>query len=166
MNPGSQSVMEGKVNSRIMTKRSQPRKGSAALYMSPIVVSLGATPFITKRLMPNGGEVPAISIFRRKRTPNQTSLYPRFRITGTKMGRTIIIMDTTSMKPPRNRMMTCMIMTITIGGRERFEAISLNPALAPLKARTWLYHYNDGDKPDAQADGFLGFVLPRQTFVF
>jgi len=37
---------------------------------------------------------------------------------------------------------------------------------ASIKAKTWLYHYNDGAKPDAQADGFLGFVRPGQTFVF
>jgi len=37
---------------------------------------------------------------------------------------------------------------------------------ASVKAKTWLYHYNDGDKADARADGFLGFVRPGQTFVF
>ncbi|VEH28122.1 metal-dependent hydrolase of the beta-lactamase superfamily transporter III [Legionella sainthelensi] len=31
--------------------------------------------------------------------------------------------------------------------------------LAPeIKAKLWLYHYNDGKLPDAQFHGFLGFV--------
>jgi ribonuclease BN (tRNA processing enzyme) len=35
-----------------------------------------------------------------------------------------------------------------------------------VKAKTWLYHYNDGDKADAVADGFRGFVRAGQTFTF
>jgi ribonuclease BN (tRNA processing enzyme) len=35
---------------------------------------------------------------------------------------------------------------------------------AAVKARMWLYHYADGPLPDAPADGFAGFVRPRQTF--
>lgn len=35
-----------------------------------------------------------------------------------------------------------------------------------LKAKMWLYHYNDpwGNLPDAVADGFAGFVMPGQEF--
>jgi ribonuclease BN (tRNA processing enzyme) len=33
-----------------------------------------------------------------------------------------------------------------------------------LKARMWLYHYQDTTLPDAQADGFAGFVTQGQTF--
>jgi len=35
---------------------------------------------------------------------------------------------------------------------------------AAIKAKMWLYHYGDGDLPDALADGFQGFVRPRQVF--
>lgn len=36
--------------------------------------------------------------------------------------------------------------------------------LAPeIKAKMWLYHYNDGVLPDAHADGFKGFISCGQT---
>jgi len=39
---------------------------------------------------------------------------------------------------------------------------TLDPA---IKAKMWLYHYNNQVKlPDAKADGFGGFVVPGQTF--
>ncbi|GAK53884.1 beta-lactamase domain protein [Candidatus Moduliflexus flocculans] len=34
------------------------------------------------------------------------------------------------------------------------------------KQKMWLYHYQDGVLPDAQADGFAGFVQRGQTFDF
>jgi len=35
-----------------------------------------------------------------------------------------------------------------------------------LKNKMWLYHYNDGELPDAKKDGFLGFVEKGQLFKF
>ena len=35
-----------------------------------------------------------------------------------------------------------------------------------LKKKMWLYHYNVGKLPNAEADGFLGFVKKGQTFLF
>lgn len=35
-----------------------------------------------------------------------------------------------------------------------------------IKKKMWLYHYNPLPLPDAKADGFQGFVLPRQSFDF
>jgi ribonuclease BN (tRNA processing enzyme) len=35
-----------------------------------------------------------------------------------------------------------------------------------IKQKMWLYHYSDGELPDAQADDFAGFVKPRQVFEF
>lgn len=35
-----------------------------------------------------------------------------------------------------------------------------------IKNKMWLYHYSDGVLPDANADGFAGFVKPRQEFDF
>ncbi len=35
-----------------------------------------------------------------------------------------------------------------------------------LKGRMWLYDYQDGEKPDCTADGFLGWVQQGQVFEF
>ena len=35
---------------------------------------------------------------------------------------------------------------------------------ADIKAKMWLYHYWDGDLPDAEADGFAGFIKQGQVF--
>lgn len=35
-----------------------------------------------------------------------------------------------------------------------------------IKKKMWLYHYNPGELPDAKKDGFLGFVVKGQCFVF
>ena len=33
-----------------------------------------------------------------------------------------------------------------------------------FKKKMWLYHYQDGELPDAKADGFLGLVKMGQVF--
>jgi hypothetical protein len=33
-----------------------------------------------------------------------------------------------------------------------------------MKQKMWLYHYQDGDLPDARGDGFRGFVVKGQRF--
>jgi ribonuclease BN (tRNA processing enzyme) len=35
-----------------------------------------------------------------------------------------------------------------------------------IRAKMWLYHYNSNNLPDAQKEGFLGFVKPGQFFEF
>jgi ribonuclease BN (tRNA processing enzyme) len=35
-----------------------------------------------------------------------------------------------------------------------------------IKNKMWLYHYNPGTLPDAQKDGFQGFVVKGQSFLF
>lgn len=35
---------------------------------------------------------------------------------------------------------------------------------AEVKAKMWLYHYNDGPLPNAKSDGFLGFIEKGQVF--
>ena len=35
-----------------------------------------------------------------------------------------------------------------------------------IKNKMWLYHYQDGELPPAEDDGFLGFVKKGQTFYF
>ena len=52
---GSRVTIFGKMIRIIMTMRSQMRKGRAAVIISIILVPSGATPFMTKRRMPNGG---------------------------------------------------------------------------------------------------------------
>ena len=40
-------------------------------------------------------------------------------------------------------------------------------SLAPeVRAKMWLYHYQDGPLPDAKADGFAGFIEKGQVFEF
>jgi ribonuclease BN (tRNA processing enzyme) len=43
------------------------------------------------------------------------------------------------------------------------ELITLPPE---VRAKMWLYHYQDGALPDAKKDGFAGFVERGQTFEF
>jgi ribonuclease BN (tRNA processing enzyme) len=35
-----------------------------------------------------------------------------------------------------------------------------------VRAKMWLYHYQDGQLPDAEADGFAGFIKKGQSFEF
>lgn len=37
---------------------------------------------------------------------------------------------------------------------------------AHIKKKMWLYHYSPGELPDAEKDGFLGFIVKGQCFVF
>lgn len=37
---------------------------------------------------------------------------------------------------------------------------------ASIKNKMWLYHYNPGPLPDAKKDGFMGFVMKGQHFLF
>lgn len=50
----------------------------------------------------------------------------------------------------------CETLSIASGVHAHFNQLkTLSPE---LKAKMWLYHYNDGVLPDAMAHGFLGFV--------
>lgn len=44
-----------------------------------------------------------------------------------------------------------------------FSELCLLPA--EIKAKMWLYHYNDSKTPDAKKEGFLGFVKQKQKFL-
>ena len=72
INRGSQRAIEGKAIINITAITSQARNGMAAQKISPIVVSEGATPFITNRLSPKGGVVVAISMFSKYITENHS----------------------------------------------------------------------------------------------
>ena len=103
--------------------------------MSPIVVSFGATPFITNKDIPKGGVIIASSMLSRTIVANQTSLNPKVRIKGTNIGRVIIIMPTGSIKPPIISIRICMVMIKNILGNLRLIPNSTRPWLAPLKER-------------------------------
>jgi hypothetical protein len=42
----------------------------------------------------------------------------------------------------------------------------LSALSAEIKRKMWLYHYQPGPLPDAEKDGFRGFVKRGQTFDF
>ncbi|MDX1836314.1 MBL fold metallo-hydrolase [Legionella taurinensis] len=42
--------------------------------------------------------------------------------------------------------------------------VELSQLDAGIKSKMWLYHYNDGELPDAQQQGFCGFVKRGQVF--
>lgn len=46
----------------------------------------------------------------------------------------------------------------------RFEALNTLPPR--IKKKIWLYHYNDGKKPEAEQAGFVGYVAQGQVFEF
>ena len=107
--------------------RFNPIKGEAAWNMSVMLVPGGATPFITKRFKPKGGVIPAVSILIRKITANQTGSKPRVRITGTNIGRVIIIIATALMNIPRNKRTTIMEATRSIDSMFKLVVYSIRP---------------------------------------
>lgn len=56
----------------------------------------------------------------------------------------------------------CETSPFKTGVHPHFEELLTLPEA--IRARTWLYHYNDGDKPDAVAAGFRGWVQTGQRF--
>lgn len=56
----------------------------------------------------------------------------------------------------------CETLDVPSGVHTHFNQLD---TLAPqIKAKLWLYHYNDGELPDAKSHGFAGFVRPGQEF--
>ena len=117
-----------------ITMRSQPRKGKAALQISPRLVSGGADPFMTNNSIPKGGVDKAISKLRSIRIANQMGSNPRPWITGMKMGIVIIIMETCSMNVPRIIRITIMVMRTKILDTSRPVIRFTNPIVDPVKA--------------------------------
>jgi ribonuclease BN (tRNA processing enzyme) len=58
----------------------------------------------------------------------------------------------------------CETSRMRSGIHSHFEELKMLPA--DVRAKMWLYHYQDGDLPDAKAAGFLGFVRKGQVFEF
>ncbi len=58
----------------------------------------------------------------------------------------------------------CETSEYSSGQHARFQELkTLGPE---IKKKMWLYDYNDGDLPDAKREGFLGFIIPGQRFIF
>ena len=56
----------------------------------------------------------------------------------------------------------CETMEVPSGAHAHFhELATLEPG---IRQKIWLYHMNCVDRPDAQGNGFLGFVEPGQSF--
>ncbi|KTC75332.1 metal-dependent hydrolase of the beta-lactamase superfamily transporter III [Legionella birminghamensis] len=58
----------------------------------------------------------------------------------------------------------CETQTFPSGVHAHYKELVTIPA--ELKKKMWLYHYNPCKLPDAQADGFLGFVARGQSYIF
>lgn len=50
----------------------------------------------------------------------------------------------------------CETLPVPSGVHAHFNQLQSLPP--EIKAKTWLYHYNDGQLPDAKSEGFLGFA--------
>lgn len=79
---GNHSAIWGKTIINAIATASHARKGKAPRYRSPVVVSGGATLFITNRTMPKGGVVAAISTLISIKRPNHTGSKPRLATIG------------------------------------------------------------------------------------
>ncbi len=68
-------------------------------------------------------------------------------------------------KPPLDPAIKTLVLTKTM--RETpLHYDELKTLGDDLKGRMWLYDYQDGEKPDCKADGFLGWVQQGQVFDF
>ena len=71
---------------------------------APIITSCSAprprTPWTTKRLMPTGGVIMAVSMRRMMMMPNHTGSNPSETMTGVMMGTVATIIDSVSMNMP------------------------------------------------------------------
>ena len=124
----------GMTSTRAMHRMPMKTKGVVARQISDMVISGGATPFITKRVTPKGGVIKPVSRAISMTMPYQIGLYPKALMTGINIGKVIIIMATVSMKKPRMRTAITMAMTITIGGMARLIIKFVIPAAEPVKA--------------------------------
>lgn len=58
----------------------------------------------------------------------------------------------------------CETLAVPTGVHAHYrQLVTLKPE---IKAKMWLYHYNQGTLPNAEEDGFLGFVKKGQCFDF
>jgi ribonuclease BN (tRNA processing enzyme) len=58
----------------------------------------------------------------------------------------------------------CETSELSSGQHARFQELkTLEPE---TKKKMWLYDYNDGELPDAKREGFQGFIVPGQSFIF
>jgi len=135
---GSHITNEGKARIIAITKQSIKRYGTLARKISPMVVSAGATPFKTNKIMPNGGDFSAITMLMTIIIPNNNGSKPTPLTIGIKIGIVIIIIEIEPMNVPRKNSRSWLAMMRIMGGSGRFITNSVIPLLAPEKARSWL----------------------------
>lgn len=58
----------------------------------------------------------------------------------------------------------CETQSAKSGVHSHYTELKLLPL--NIKSKIWLYHYNSGDLPNAQMDGFLGYAQKGQIFEF
>lgn len=58
----------------------------------------------------------------------------------------------------------CETLTFRSGVHANYADLVLLPD--HIKKKMWLYHYNPGPLPEAKKDGFLGFIVKGQSFIF
>ncbi|HEY9774697.1 MAG TPA: MBL fold metallo-hydrolase [Planktothrix sp.] len=58
----------------------------------------------------------------------------------------------------------CEVARFPSGIHAHYSELKTLPA--EMKRKMWLYHYQDGEKPDCTADGFAGWVTQGQVFDF
>ena len=130
--------MDGKNIIISMAERSIIINGITDLYMSIMVIPLGATPFITKRHRPKGGVVIPICILINVSKPNQIGSKPRARTIGMNIGKVIIMIETCSIKVPKITIRACITIIMMSGDMSKLTTTSTRPLLAPVKASIWL----------------------------
>ena len=112
---GSQSASCGKDKYIARVIRSTAKKGQMPLTITSKSVS-GKRPFKTKRLIPKGGVMRAISHICTIKTPNQIRLISSAIRAGRMIGRVMNIAAIMSRKKPKMRYSSIIPIKITIGG--------------------------------------------------
>ena len=83
--------------------------------MSPVVVSGGATPFITNKHKPKGGVTKLVSTTTSNNNPNHSGSKPRASTIGIYKGIIIIIKATASIKQPKTNTTAIMAIMMVMG---------------------------------------------------
>lgn len=130
---GSHNVSPGIYIIRIKQAHWMATKGQTELYMSPIVISGGTTPFSQKRVIPKGGLIRSISALTVNNTPNHNGSNPKIYTMGRKMGMVIKHIPEVSMNMPRKKKINIIAQIIPIGEisspTTRFVSNSEAPAM-------------------------------------
>jgi ribonuclease BN (tRNA processing enzyme) len=153
---GGMGSVQGKITVFDDFFETLPVEPNGHFYWGPCKLQLIETVHVM-----NGYEiVPSYGLMMSLRTP---------RVSG--MMNTVFITTDTQFCP--NQIMTfyqdadlifqdCETAPYKSGVHAHFDELKTLPR--DIKRKMWLYHYQDGDLPDAVSEGFRGFVIQGQTF--